>query len=81
MGADSISEHAHRWRDGGHGGGEGGHSQLDDDGARLDLVHFHEGKTFCAREPLLGLVVLEFKKDGCACGVCGDWVTLTVESY
>lgn len=45
-----------------------GHSQLDDDGAGFDLVHFHEGETFCAREPLLGLVVLEFEEDGCPCG-------------
>lgn len=45
----------------------GGHSQLDDDGAGFDLVHLHEGKTFCACEALLGLVVLEFKEDGCTC--------------
>lgn len=48
-----------------------GHSQLDDDGAGFDLVHFHEGETFCAREPLLGLVVLEFEEDGCPCGGWG----------
>lgn len=40
------------------------HSQLHDDGPRLDLVHFHEGETFCAGELLLGFVVLEFKEDG-----------------
>lgn len=45
----------------------GGRSQLDDDGAGFDLVHFHEGETFCACEPFLGLVVLKFKEDGRPC--------------
>lgn len=41
-------------------------SQLDHDGAGFDLVHFHEGETLCAGEPLLGFVVLEFKEDSCS---------------
>lgn len=41
-------------------------SQFDDDGAGFDLVHFHEGKTFCACEPLFRFVVLEFKEDSCS---------------
>lgn len=42
------------------------HSQLDNDGPRLDLIHFHEGKTFCAGKLLLRFVVLEFKEDSCS---------------
>lgn len=40
-------------------------SQFDYDGAWFDLVHFHEGETFCACKPLFGFVVLEFKEDSC----------------
>lgn len=42
------------------------HSQLDNDGPWLDLVHFHKGKTFCAGKLLLRFVVLEFKEDSCS---------------
>lgn len=41
-------------------------SQFDYDGAGFDLVHFHEGETFCAGEPLFRFVVLEFKEDSCS---------------
>lgn len=42
------------------------HSQLDNDGPWLDLIHFHKGKTFCAGKLLLRFVVLELKEDSCS---------------
>jgi len=42
------------------------HSQFNYDRPRFDLVHFHEGETFCAGKPLFGLIVLEFKEDSCS---------------
>lgn len=41
-------------------------SQFNYDGSGFDLIHFHEGKTFCAGKPLFGFVVLEFKEDSCS---------------
>ena len=41
-------------------------SQFNYDGSGFDLVHLHEGKTFCAGKPLFGFVVLEFKEDSCS---------------
>lgn len=41
-------------------------SQFDYNGAGFDLIHFHEGKTFCASKPLFRFVVLEFKEDSCS---------------
>lgn len=57
----------YRWRPSG-GGVEVGDSQLDHDRPGFDLVHLHEGKTFCAGEPLFGFVVLEFEEDSCSWG-------------
>lgn len=45
-------------------------SQLNYDRPGFDLVHFHEGKTLCAGEPLFGFVVLEFKEDSCSWKKC-----------
>lgn len=42
--------------------------QFNYDGSGFDLIHFHEGKTFCAGKPLFGFVVLEFKEDSCSFG-------------
>lgn len=42
------------------------HSQFNHDGSRFDLIHFHEGETLCAGEPLFGLVVLKFEEDSCS---------------
>lgn len=42
------------------------HSQLDNHGPGLDLVHLHEGETFCAGKLLLGFIVLEFEEDSCS---------------
>lgn len=47
-------------------GEDGVHSQLDHHGPGLDLVHLHEGETFCAGKLLLGFVVLEFEEDSCS---------------
>ena len=44
-----------------------GDSQLNHNWARLDFIHLHEGKAFCAGKPLLGFVMLEFEEDGRSC--------------
>lgn len=42
-------------------------SQFNYDRPWFNFIHFHEGKTLCAGEPLLRFVMLEFKEDSCPC--------------
>lgn len=43
------------------------YSQLDQNGARFDFIHLHEGETFGTGELLLGLVVFEFEENSSTC--------------